>query len=75
MNTNVILNHLLFCSDLSLGQTQDDSIVGLRQNKLALPTMPVSGNLSSSNPDLAQGQQRIVDYSTQPPGIRTQYDH
>ncbi|XP_056623536.1 rap guanine nucleotide exchange factor 2 isoform X2 [Triplophysa dalaica] len=53
-------------SDLSLGQTQDDSIVGLRQNKLALPTMPVSGNLSSSNPDLAQGQQRIVDYSTQP---------
>uniref|UniRef100_A0A8C2GNI2 Si:dkey-253i9.4 n=1 Tax=Cyprinus carpio TaxID=7962 RepID=A0A8C2GNI2_CYPCA len=55
-------------SDLGLGQTQDDSIVGLRQNKQTQPTMAVSGNLSSSNPDLAQGQQRIIDYSTQPPG-------
>ncbi|XP_026124850.1 rap guanine nucleotide exchange factor 2-like isoform X6 [Carassius auratus] len=54
-------------SDLGLGQTQDDSIVGLRQNKQTLPTMAVSGNLSSSNPDLAPGQQRIIDYSTQPP--------
>uniref|UniRef100_A0A672SKG5 Rap guanine nucleotide exchange factor 2-like n=1 Tax=Sinocyclocheilus grahami TaxID=75366 RepID=A0A672SKG5_SINGR len=54
-------------SDLGLGQTQDDSIVGLRQNKPTPPTMAVSGNLSSSNPDLAQGQQRIIDYSTQPP--------
>uniref|UniRef100_A0A8C1RCX8 Si:dkey-253i9.4 n=1 Tax=Cyprinus carpio TaxID=7962 RepID=A0A8C1RCX8_CYPCA len=54
-------------SDLGLGQTQDDSIVGLRQNKQTQPTMAVSGNLSSSNPDLAQGQQRIIDYSTQPP--------
>uniref|UniRef100_A0A671KBN5 Rap guanine nucleotide exchange factor 2 n=1 Tax=Sinocyclocheilus anshuiensis TaxID=1608454 RepID=A0A671KBN5_9TELE len=54
-------------SDLGLGQTQDDSIVGLRQNKQTPPTMAVSGNLSSSNPDLAQGQQRIIDYSTQPP--------
>uniref|UniRef100_A0A672LQQ6 Rap guanine nucleotide exchange factor 2 n=1 Tax=Sinocyclocheilus grahami TaxID=75366 RepID=A0A672LQQ6_SINGR len=54
-------------SDLGLGQTQDDSIVGLRQNKQTQPTVAVSGNLSSSNPDLAQGQQRIIDYSTQPP--------
>uniref|UniRef100_A0A673LEB3 Rap guanine nucleotide exchange factor 2 n=1 Tax=Sinocyclocheilus rhinocerous TaxID=307959 RepID=A0A673LEB3_9TELE len=54
-------------SGLGLGQTQDDSIVGLRQNKQTPPTMAVSGNLSSSNPDLAQGQQRIIDYSTQPP--------
>uniref|UniRef100_A0A671M6K5 Rap guanine nucleotide exchange factor 2-like n=1 Tax=Sinocyclocheilus anshuiensis TaxID=1608454 RepID=A0A671M6K5_9TELE len=52
-------------SDLGLGQTQDDSIVGLRQNKQTQPTVAVSGNLSSSNPDLAQGQQRIIDYSTQ----------
>lgn len=59
---------LLLCSDLGLGQTQDDSIVGLRQNKQTPTTMPVSGSLSSSNPDLAQGQQRIIDYSTQPPG-------
>uniref|UniRef100_A0A673LFU9 Rap guanine nucleotide exchange factor 2-like n=1 Tax=Sinocyclocheilus rhinocerous TaxID=307959 RepID=A0A673LFU9_9TELE len=51
-------------SGLGLGQTQDDSIVGLRQNKQTPPTMAVSGNLSSSNPDLAQGQQRIIDYST-----------
>uniref|UniRef100_A0A672SJN8 Rap guanine nucleotide exchange factor 2-like n=1 Tax=Sinocyclocheilus grahami TaxID=75366 RepID=A0A672SJN8_SINGR len=56
-------------SDLGLGQTQDDSIVGLRQNKPTPPTMAVSGNLSSSNPDLAQGQQRIIDYSTQPPAV------
>uniref|UniRef100_A0A8C2AR59 Si:dkey-253i9.4 n=1 Tax=Cyprinus carpio TaxID=7962 RepID=A0A8C2AR59_CYPCA len=55
-------------SDLGLGQTQDDSIVGLRQSKQTPPTMAVSGNLSSSNPDLAPGQQRIIDYSTQPPG-------
>ncbi|XP_059407868.1 rap guanine nucleotide exchange factor 2-like isoform X5 [Carassius carassius] len=54
-------------SDLGIGQTQDDSIVGLRQNKQTPPTMAVSGNLSSSNPDLAPGQQRIIDYSTQPP--------
>lgn len=59
---------LLLYSDLGLGQTQDDSIVGLRQNKQTQSTMAVSGNLSSSNPDLAQGQQRIIDYSTQPPG-------
>uniref|UniRef100_A0A673KV79 Rap guanine nucleotide exchange factor 2-like n=1 Tax=Sinocyclocheilus rhinocerous TaxID=307959 RepID=A0A673KV79_9TELE len=58
-------------SDLGLGQTQDDSIVGLRQNKQTQPTVAVSGNLSSSNPDLAQGQQRIIDYSTQPPETHT----
>ncbi|XP_026105652.1 rap guanine nucleotide exchange factor 2-like isoform X2 [Carassius auratus] len=59
-------------SDLGLGQTQDDSIVGLRQNKQTPPTMAVSGNLSSSNPDLAPGQQRIIDYSTQPPELQDQ---
>ncbi|XP_051558726.1 rap guanine nucleotide exchange factor 2 isoform X3 [Myxocyprinus asiaticus] len=59
-------------SDIGLGQTQDDSIVGLRQNKQAPATMPVSGNLSSSNPDLAQGQQRIIDYSTQPQELQDQ---
>uniref|UniRef100_A0A671K8P6 Rap guanine nucleotide exchange factor 2 n=1 Tax=Sinocyclocheilus anshuiensis TaxID=1608454 RepID=A0A671K8P6_9TELE len=60
-------------SDLGLGQTQDDSIVGLRQNKQTPPTMAVSGNLSSSNPDLAQGQQRIIDYSTQPPAVGSHF--
>ncbi|KAK1792578.1 hypothetical protein P4O66_012507 [Electrophorus voltai] len=59
-------------SDLGLGQTQDDSIVGLRQTKQGPPTVPVSSNLSSSNPDLAQGQQRIIDYSTQPPELQDQ---
>ncbi|XP_059407865.1 rap guanine nucleotide exchange factor 2-like isoform X2 [Carassius carassius] len=59
-------------SDLGIGQTQDDSIVGLRQNKQTPPTMAVSGNLSSSNPDLAPGQQRIIDYSTQPPELQDQ---
>ncbi|KAM9449772.1 rap guanine nucleotide exchange factor 2 [Clarias gariepinus] len=54
-------------SDLGLGQSQDDSIVGLRQTKQAPPTTTITGSLSSSNPDLAQGQQRIIDYSMQPP--------
>uniref|UniRef100_A0A8C2AR11 Si:dkey-253i9.4 n=1 Tax=Cyprinus carpio TaxID=7962 RepID=A0A8C2AR11_CYPCA len=47
-------------SDLGLGQTQDDSIVGLRQSKQTPPTMAVSGNLSSSNPDLADQQSRYL---------------
>lgn len=59
-----------FVSDLGLGQTQDDSIVGLKQTKHAPPTATITGSLSSSNPDLAQGQQRIIDYSMQPPGKR-----
>ncbi|MCI4395014.1 hypothetical protein PGIGA_G00175630 [Pangasianodon gigas] len=59
-------------SDLGLGQTQDDSIVGLRQTKQAPPTTTITGSLSSSNPDLAQGQQRIIDYSTQPPELQDQ---
>ncbi|XP_065110716.1 rap guanine nucleotide exchange factor 2 isoform X2 [Paramisgurnus dabryanus] len=67
-----ILPQKPYSSDLGLGQTQDDSIVGLRQNKLAPPTIAGSGNLSSSNPDLAQGQQRIIDYSTQPPELQEQ---
>ncbi|XP_030644191.1 rap guanine nucleotide exchange factor 2 isoform X2 [Chanos chanos] len=59
-------------SDLGIGQSQDDSILGMRQTKQAPPTMPVSGNLSSSNPDLAQSPQRIIDYSTQPPELQDQ---
>ncbi|XP_027030175.1 rap guanine nucleotide exchange factor 2 isoform X2 [Tachysurus fulvidraco] len=59
-------------SDLGLGQTQDDSIVGLRQAKQAPPTTTITGSLSSSNPDLAQGQQRIIDYSMQPPELQDQ---
>ncbi|XP_066508118.1 rap guanine nucleotide exchange factor 2 isoform X2 [Hoplias malabaricus] len=59
-------------SDLGLGQTQDDSIVGLKQAKQPPPAVPISGNLSSSNPDLAQCQQRIIDYSTQPPELQDQ---
>ncbi|KAK3523285.1 hypothetical protein QTP86_028520 [Hemibagrus guttatus] len=59
-------------SDLGLGQTQDDSIVGLRQTKQAPPTTTITGSLSSSNPDLAQSQQRIIDYSMQPPELQDQ---
>ncbi|TSO98561.1 Rap guanine nucleotide exchange factor 2 [Bagarius yarrelli] len=59
-------------SDLGLGQTQDDSIVGLRQTRQAPPTTAITGSLSSSNPDLAQGQQRIIDYSMQPPELQDQ---
>ncbi|MCJ8749217.1 hypothetical protein PDJAM_G00173960 [Pangasius djambal] len=59
-------------SDLGLGQTQDDSIVGLRQTKQAPPTTAITGSLSSSNPDLAQSQQRIIDYSMQPPELQDQ---
>ncbi|XP_046698859.1 rap guanine nucleotide exchange factor 2 isoform X3 [Silurus meridionalis] len=59
-------------SDLGIGQTQDDSIVGLRQTKQAPPTTTITGSLSSSNPDLAQGQQRIIDYSMQPPELQDQ---
>ncbi|KAK2865612.1 hypothetical protein Q7C36_001668 [Tachysurus vachellii] len=59
-------------SDLGLGQTQDDSIVGLRQAKQVPPTTTMTGSLSSSNPDLAQGQQRIIDYSMQPPELQDQ---
>ncbi|XP_062864175.1 rap guanine nucleotide exchange factor 2 isoform X3 [Trichomycterus rosablanca] len=54
-------------SDLGLGQSQDDSVVGLRQAKPPPSAAPISGNLSSSNPDLAPSQQRIIDYSMQLP--------
>ncbi|XP_053316113.1 rap guanine nucleotide exchange factor 2 isoform X3 [Spea bombifrons] len=53
-------------NDIGIGQSQDDSIVGLRQTKHMPATLPVSGTLSSSNPDLLQSHHRILDFSTTP---------
>ncbi|XP_035313301.1 rap guanine nucleotide exchange factor 2 isoform X1 [Cricetulus griseus] len=53
-------------SDIGIGQSQDDSIVGLRQTKHIPAALPVSGTLSSSNPDLLQSHHRILDFSTTP---------
>ncbi|XP_040188476.1 rap guanine nucleotide exchange factor 2 isoform X14 [Rana temporaria] len=53
-------------SDIGIGQSQDDSIVGLRQTKHMPATLPVSGTLSSSNPDLLQSHHRILDFNTTP---------
>ncbi|XP_032080568.1 rap guanine nucleotide exchange factor 2 isoform X1 [Thamnophis elegans] len=53
-------------NDIAIGQSQDDSIVGLRQTKHIPPALPVSGTLSSSNPDLLQSHHRILDFNTTP---------
>ena len=53
-------------SDIGIGQSQDDSIVGLRQTKHIPSALPVSGTLSSSNPDLLQSHHRILDFNTTP---------
>nr|XP_044987836.1 rap guanine nucleotide exchange factor 2 isoform X3 [Jaculus jaculus] len=53
-------------NDIGIGQSQDDSIVGLRQTKHVPAALPVSGTLSSSNPDLLQPHHRILDFSTTP---------
>lgn len=55
-----------FHSDVCVGQSQDDSIVGMKQSKQIPPALPVSGNLSSSNPDLLQSHHRILDFNNQP---------
>ncbi|KAI3351080.1 hypothetical protein L3Q82_005647 [Scortum barcoo] len=53
-------------NDIGVGQSQDDSIVGMKQSKQIPPALPVSGNLSSSNPDLLQSHHRILDFNNQP---------
>ncbi|KAG5849439.1 hypothetical protein ANANG_G00110400 [Anguilla anguilla] len=53
-------------NDMGIGQSQDDSIVGMRQSKHIPPALPVSGNLSSSNPDLLQTHHRILDFNNPP---------
>lgn len=40
--------------------------MGLRQTKHIPPALPVSGTLSSSNPDLLQSHHRILDFNTTP---------
>ncbi|XP_056625100.1 rap guanine nucleotide exchange factor 2 isoform X9 [Triplophysa dalaica] len=56
-------------NDVGVGQSQDDSIVGLKQSKQIPPALPVSGNLSSSNPDLLQSHHRILDFNNQPEAV------
>uniref|UniRef100_A0A8B9JAD4 Rap guanine nucleotide exchange factor 2 n=1 Tax=Astyanax mexicanus TaxID=7994 RepID=A0A8B9JAD4_ASTMX len=58
--------YMYMCVDVGVGQSQDDSIVGLKQSKQIPPALPVSGNLSSSNPDLLQSHHRILDFNNQP---------
>ncbi|XP_042193877.1 rap guanine nucleotide exchange factor 2 isoform X6 [Callorhinchus milii] len=53
-------------NDIGIGQSQDDSIVGLKKSGQIAPALPVSGTLSSSNPDLLQSHQRILDFNTTP---------
>ncbi|CAB1456373.1 unnamed protein product [Pleuronectes platessa] len=53
-------------NEVCVGQSQDDSIVGMKQSKQIAPALPVSGNLSSSNPDLLQSHHRILDFNNQP---------
>ncbi|XP_035282170.1 rap guanine nucleotide exchange factor 2 isoform X4 [Anguilla anguilla] len=53
-------------NDVGIGQSQDDSIVGMKQSNQIPPGLPVSGNLSSSNPDLLQSHHRILDFSNPP---------
>ncbi|XP_043529952.1 rap guanine nucleotide exchange factor 2 isoform X5 [Chiloscyllium plagiosum] len=53
-------------NDIGIGQSQDDSIVGLKQSRYIAPALPVSGTLSSSNPDLLQSHHRILDFNTTP---------
>ncbi|XP_039606252.1 rap guanine nucleotide exchange factor 2 isoform X1 [Polypterus senegalus] len=53
-------------NDIGIGQSQDDSIVGMRQSNHIPPALPVSGTLSSSNPDLLQSHHRILDFSNPP---------
>lgn len=53
----------LFCSDGSVSQSQDDSIVGTRQCRHSLAIMPIPGTLSSSSPDLLQPTTSILDFS------------
>lgn len=53
-------------NDVCVGQSQDDSIVGMKPSKQIPAALPVSGNLSSSNPDLLQSHHRILDFNNQP---------
>ncbi|XP_055745293.1 rap guanine nucleotide exchange factor 2 isoform X13 [Salvelinus fontinalis] len=58
-------------NDVGVGQSQDDSIVGLKQSKQIPASLPVSSNLSSSNPDLLQSHHRILDFNNQPAPVVT----
>lgn len=58
-----VVESRLFCSDGSVSQSQDDSIVGTRQCRHSLAIMPIPGTLSSSSPDLLQPTTSILDFS------------
>ncbi|KAM3869129.1 rap guanine nucleotide exchange factor 6 [Diretmus argenteus] len=50
-------------SDGSVGQSQDDSIVGTKQCRHSVAIMPIPGSLSSSSPDLLQPATSVLDFS------------
>ncbi|XP_053319292.1 rap guanine nucleotide exchange factor 6 isoform X7 [Spea bombifrons] len=50
-------------SDGSVIQSQDDSIVGMRQCRHSVAIMPIPGTLSSSSPDLLQPTTSMLDFS------------
>ncbi|XP_061659866.1 rap guanine nucleotide exchange factor 6 isoform X2 [Syngnathoides biaculeatus] len=50
-------------SDGSMGQSQDDSIVGTKQCRHSVAIMPIPGSLSSSSPDLLQPASSVLDFS------------
>lgn len=60
---HTLIDTNLFCSDGSVSQSQDDSIVGTRQCRHSLAIMPIPGTLSSSSPDLLQPTTSILDFS------------
>ncbi|KAM9450880.1 rap guanine nucleotide exchange factor 6 isoform 2-T3 [Clarias gariepinus] len=50
-------------SDGSIGQSQDDSIVGTKQCRHSVAIMPIMGTLSSSSPDLLQPTTNTLSFS------------
>ncbi|XP_053504654.1 rap guanine nucleotide exchange factor 6 isoform X1 [Ictalurus furcatus] len=50
-------------SDVGIGQSQDDSIVGTKQCRHSVDIMPIMGSLSSSSPDLLQPTASALSFS------------
>ncbi|MBZ3874054.1 Rap guanine nucleotide exchange factor 2 [Sciurus carolinensis] len=53
-------------NDIGIGPSQDDSRVGLRQTEHIPTALPVSGTLSSCDPDVLPSHPRVSDSSTTP---------
>ncbi|MBZ3884883.1 Rap guanine nucleotide exchange factor 2 [Sciurus carolinensis] len=63
--TRVILPQKPY-NDIGIGPSQDDSRVGLRQTEHIPTALPVSGTLSSCDPDVLPSHPRVSDSSTTP---------